>query len=216
MHSVPARLAYAVTQDVTVFLDIDNDRYFRLPAGLEPAFRAALSGSTRGGDGLERLIQLGVLEPTPVVDRPERRAAVPVAESLVDMDAGRARAGVTTALAAASSLVRARALLRRGFAKALTVLTHRSGRRGASREIEAVRSASLAFLAARRIVPIQPVCLLDSVALLDFLSRRGLDADLVFGVIARPFSAHCWLQVGDLALNDEFDNLTGRAPILVV
>lgn len=102
------------------------------------------------------------------------------------------------------------------MAATLHAIANRAGRGRASRDVEALRSATLDFLAARRFLPIQPRCLLDSVALLDFLSRRGLDADLVFGVIPRPFSAHCWLQVGAVALNDELDNLVGRAPILVV
>ncbi|EJL37543.1 hypothetical protein PMI01_00621 [Caulobacter sp. AP07] len=216
MLSVPARLAYVVTQDAAVFLDIDNDRYFRLPIGLEATFLAALSGAPRGGDDLDRLIGLGVLEPALDRDRPERRAAVPVAASAVDLDDGSARARLTTTLEVAASLLRARALLRRGFAQTLAALATRPGRAEASRAPETARSASLAFLAARRLVPIRPVCLLDSVALLDFLNRRGLDADLVFGVIPRPFSAHCWLQADGLALNDELDNLVGRAPILVV
>jgi hypothetical protein len=215
MFDVPARLAYAVTQDATIFLDIDNDRYFRLPTGLEATFRAAVTDAAKVGDELDRLIQLGVLERRPGVERPGRPTCVPVAESVVDTAVRRGGARPTTVLLAAGSLMRAQALLRRGFSEALAIIQARSGHK-TSREVEAVRSACLAFMASRRFVPIPPVCLLDSVALLDFLGRQGLDADLVFGVIARPFSAHCWLQIDGLALNDELDNLTGRTPILVV
>ena len=216
MLAVPDRLAYAVTPEATIFLDIGNDRYFRLPPALEPPFRAALTGATLTVDALERLQRLGVLEARPELTGAQRRMVGPVAMSAVDSQDAQARIGAAVALSAALSLCRAQALLRRGFAEALAALRDRPARLAASRSPDAVQSASLAFVSARRFVPMQPICLRDSLALLDFLNRRSLDADLVFGVLARPFSAHCWLQLGGLALNDELDNLSGRTPILVI
>lgn len=213
---VPSELAYCLCPDATVFLDIQRDRYFRLPPALETAFRTALCGGEAATAAVERLMALGVLERASDSAQPAHREAAAIAASAVDLGGERTGPGVTTVVWVARSLLKARADLRRGFASALSGLAGRSDRRGVSRDPDAVVAASRTFLSARRLVPIRPVCLLDSLALLDFLGRRNLDADLVFGVIARPFSAHCWLQIGALALNDELENLVGRTPILVV
>jgi hypothetical protein len=76
--------------------------------------------------------------------------------------------------------------------------------------------AARQFLATRRLAPAAPRCLPDSLALLDHLARRGLGGELVFGVKLNPFSAHCWVQRGDLVLNDALDHVTLHTPILVV
>lgn len=71
----------------------------------------------------------------------------------------------------------------------------------------------------RRILPWAPfqgVCLYRSFFLLAFLRRRGLDAAWVFGVRTWPFEAHCWLQVGDVVLDDSIDHVRLFAPILAV
>ena len=64
--------------------------------------------------------------------------------------------------------------------------------------------------------PFQGVCLYRSFFLLAFLRRRGLDASWVFGVRTWPFEAHCWLQVGDVVLDDSFDHVRPFTPILAV
>lgn len=215
MLSVPARLAHVATDDGAVFLDIETDRYFRLPPHLERPFAEALAGRPVDHGQADRLVALGVLELAPNAGPARPTAVIRVADSIVD-SATPGRVRLAAVAAATGSVLRARRSLNRGLANTLDAIAANPARLGASRDKASLRRATLAFLAARRFIPVRPVCLLDSVAMLDYLSRRGLDADLVFGVIVRPFSAHCWLQVGDLALNDEFDNLVGRAPILVV
>jgi hypothetical protein len=73
--------------------------------------------------------------------------------------------------------------------------------------------AAWQFAHARRYVPIEPVCLLDSLSLLRFLSRRGLPANIVFGVTAEPFAAHCWVQAGDIVLNETLSDASAHKPI---
>ncbi len=65
-------------------------------------------------------------------------------------------------------------------------------------------------------LPFQGVCLYRSFLLLRVLRWRGHDARWVFGVRTWPFHAHCWLQVGDAALDDTADRLQGLTPIMVV
>jgi hypothetical protein len=70
-----------------------------------------------------------------------------------------------------------------------------------------------------RWVPYAPVsgkCLLRSFMLLRVLRRAGFDALWVFGVRTWPFHAHCWLQCGDLVLDDTADRVAAFTPILVI
>lgn len=59
-------------------------------------------------------------------------------------------------------------------------------------------------------------CLLRSFMLLRRLRREGHDARWVFGVRTWPFRAHCWLQAGDMVLDDEVEALVPLTPIMVV
>lgn len=71
----------------------------------------------------------------------------------------------------------------------------------------------------RRWAPFTPLpakCLLRSFMLLRALRRAGEDAVWVFGVTTRPFSAHCWLQVGDTVLDDHWERLARYEPIVAV
>lgn len=65
-------------------------------------------------------------------------------------------------------------------------------------------------------LPFQEICLYRSFLLLRILRWRGHDARWVFGVRTWPFHAHCWLQVGEVALDDTADRLEGLTPIMVV
>jgi Transglutaminase-like superfamily len=63
---------------------------------------------------------------------------------------------------------------------------------------------------------LRAACLLDSLTLLHFLSGEGIHPDWVFGVKTEPFDAHCWVQQGELLLNDVPDRVRQYSPILVV
>lgn len=58
------------------------------------------------------------------------------------------------------------------------------------------------FAAGRIWYPASYVCLFDSLALSHFLIGQGVCSDLVFGVRSRPFSAHCWVEVDGVILDD--------------
>ena len=79
-----------------------------------------------------------------------------------------------------------------------------------------LRTALLAFGRMRPWFPHGYVCLHDSLALMRFLARRGLPADLVFAVRAQPFSAHCWVQTGGFVVNEDTEFANTFVPILRV
>jgi hypothetical protein len=68
---------------------------------------------------------------------------------------------------------------------------------------------------ARRLplVPGQGECLYRAFLLRHLLAEAGADVTWVFGVRTWPFAAHCWLQHGDLLLDDDLDRVSLYTPI---
>jgi Transglutaminase-like superfamily len=71
-------------------------------------------------------------------------------------------------------------------------------------------------LHARFYYPADAICLRDSFLLMKLLTKHGVSADWVFGVKTDPFEAHCWVQIGDLVVNDDCERTSRFHPILVV
>ena len=59
-------------------------------------------------------------------------------------------------------------------------------------------------------------CLFDSLALAVYLTRQAIACTFLIGVSTKPFTAHAWVQVGDLVLNDTAEHVQTFTPILVV
>lgn len=59
-------------------------------------------------------------------------------------------------------------------------------------------------------------CLLESIALVRFLSRYALFPTLVIGVQTTPFKAHCWVQQDELVLNESAGSVCAFTPILAI
>jgi hypothetical protein len=72
------------------------------------------------------------------------------------------------------------------------------------------------FEVVRPFYPRPYLCLFDSLALIGYLAKQGQFPWLVFGVIAEPFQAHCWVQDGDMVINDTLDRVFPYTPILAV
>lgn len=81
---------------------------------------------------------------------------------------------------------------------------------------EVVRKVARAYQASEFIVAARGRCLNRSIAMTRQLLRAGQDVRLVFGVMMRPFRAHCWVQWRDVVLNDTLDHVRNFSPILVV
>jgi hypothetical protein len=64
--------------------------------------------------------------------------------------------------------------------------------------------------------PVPGKCLVRSFMLLRYLQRHGASAVWVFGVRTWPFRAHCWLQVGPVAIDDAHERLVAYSPILAM
>lgn len=59
-------------------------------------------------------------------------------------------------------------------------------------------------------------CLLDSLVLSVFLTKRMVPCTLVIGVSTKPFAAHAWVQIGERVLNDTVEHVQTFTPIFAV
>src|SRR3546814_14050631 len=71
------------------------------------------------------------------------------------------------------------------------------------------QNIAAAFLRSQRLVSAADQCLVRGIAMKRMLAQRGCDARLVFGV-TMPFSAHCWVQAGDVVLTDKIGRASWR------
>lgn len=213
----PGVYAAAVGPDL-VLLDTARDAYFCLPeagdfvaarlacgelAGLSPTWADELTGAG--------LAQAAVSAP--------RRAMsfVPPGRDL--LDAAPVRPTAAERLGFVGGLLGLLGTYRgRPFAR---VLLHAAGRRlrltdaAVTGQGAAARRARV-FLGLMPWSPIQGACLMQSALCLTYLAQAGLAADWVFGVRTWPFSAHCWVQAGDLVLNDSAERVAAYKPILKI
>ena len=218
-------LSYCVIDGHAVFLDIEADRYFCLPERLERDFVAYASASDCSGTTLKMLVEHNILTP----ERGAGRDAAPTqisaprrsAQEMRDSNTGIAMLAIPEV--AAAVLACRRRIRTKAFKDILdrTVRfreqrclppTHQAGQ---VREWQLLQATSV-FRRARMYVPIATCCLLDSLALSGFLARRHFRSNIVFGVTYEPFSAHCWVQSGDIALNETVGNAMAHTIIKVV
>lgn len=214
-------LSYCLIDGRPIFLDIEKDRYFRLGTALEGAF---LEHVLAGGNPQypHALVDHGILVPGPTTDCCAHQPLALPCRSLVELRAQPKRAEVVAILEVFSIVWNVRRRLRtRPLKETIQALAHsREGRRVAMAATDPVDprildTASL-FLRSRPYVPIETSCLLDSLALAQYLARRGLLVNIVFGVTDDPFSAHCWVQTGDMVLNDTVGNALAHTPIRMI
>jgi hypothetical protein len=59
-------------------------------------------------------------------------------------------------------------------------------------------------------------CLFETLALRKFLASYRVRPRWVFGVQARPFAAHCWLQQDGVVFNDTVEYVSRYTPIMVI
>jgi hypothetical protein len=212
-----SHVGYGLVGDRPVFLDLARDRYLALPPPIERAFAqlCALDEPVLPeGPDRELLLGTGLFRTGSLLGRGLKPATVPLCStSLLDENA-RPRAGLRAILAVRASVGRARKQLAsrplREIVDAIRESRYaaRPADNGATGE-----DAARVFLAARALLPVVPHCLLDCLALLDWLGEDAKPATLVFGVREDPFTAHCWLQTDSLLLTDTADALGAFTPV---
>jgi hypothetical protein len=208
-----AHIHYGTCAGHRIFLDLEADRYFQLPAEEDRHFEALESGSFVPASGCASLVRAGILTYS-VVGRPIHRAeCVMPASSMVEKAQVPVQFGISRVAEVWRDLWVARRIVHRRRLPALHAAAGDEGLPAAQADLEfSVRQ----FLAARKFVTFAPNCLRDSLALRRFLMRRGIGVQLIIGAKLYPFAAHCWLQHGELVLNDSLSGAKGFAPIFVL
>jgi hypothetical protein len=103
------------------------------------------------------------------------------------------------------------------FSRTLATINRRRLRVASSTVIHNVTFVSRLIATFKNLRPLYPrpyLCLFDSLALLEFLASYRSFPRVVFGVVADPFQAHCWLQEGNVVLNDDLERVGKYKPLL--
>lgn len=204
-----------------VFLDVAADRYFCLPSQAKPAFVALAAAGKAGPQDAVRLTMLtqpGLLMETgslelfqqpALVDHPSRdflgysvprSSAVPILRALV----WEHRA--------------AWQLRTRPFCEVIALARRRGvkGPEASGNSGSTIRSIVAAADAVAFVTRSHNRCLVRGLGVHAACRARGIPAKLVLGVIAHPFAAHCWVQLGDAVLVGGYEQARLYTPILVI
>lgn len=211
-------LSFCRVDDGLIFLDVGHDRYFRLPPHLERALINYLEQDA--ASDITPLVERQILTDAAAQPGHEPVSALPVPtrsaiERPIQLHGTRILAALEVLVIVSTVRRQLKQRPLKDVLAALMAARHR-GRPQPPEEDEARLIETIdTFRRARPYVPIEPVCLLDSIALTHFLARRGLRVHIVFGVTAEPFSAHCWVQAADMVLNDTVGHATSYTQIRV-
>jgi hypothetical protein len=212
--SLTSHVHLAAIGDDVVLLDTTADTYMCIPDGvaiLRPSFdRASLQPVD---DAVAAALRdAGLVEPGEATA--QRGLLCRPAGDIGHIESGRLTPAHLAPLAGALwDLVRR--YRGRSLAEILDFVARERGTRAFVAGPDALRLAGV-FHRAAVWLPMPRKCLVRSFVLLRFLQRSGLDATWVFGVTTWPFRAHCWLQIGDTALDDNADRIVEYEPILGV
>ena len=220
-----------------ILMDLERDKYVAVmpaqrlapwvrgwPVGEPPAADSPSNADGNADALVSQLLAHGMLVTDPHLGKP----AVPVSttrpqRSLVefDLDARPKTSAVQLWRFGGSCLQAQLSLKLRPIQSIVEAIRARKVRRegGAPSAADPVRLRSLVTSFARLrplFYTLRSACLLDSLTLLHFLGAEGIHPDWVFGVKTEPFDAHCWVQHGEVLLNDIPDRVRQYSPILVV
>jgi hypothetical protein len=227
-----------VTEDHVVLLDLARDKYVGVGREQMSTLAARVKGwplngasgapderspNTRADAVLDKMLAAGMLTTDASVGKEARPLKMP--------DASRALVEPQLEWRPALGFLDVARFL---FASALTalmlrflpirvvmggVLKRKSGAiaRAERFDAEVARRATEAFIRLRPLVfGAQDRCLYDSLSLTRFLSYYGQFPTCVIGVQTAPFGAHCWVQEGNVVLNDEPEYVRRFTPIFAV
>jgi len=200
-----------------IFLDVSAGRYFSIPSAWNDGFRLALSGEASVLDEavMPRLLEAQLLA---VTDGPDHPSAPTLPElpirSLLD-EAVADASMVAGWRAAFLQWVARRTLSRHGLSAVASIFAalERRPEIKPDRALRIAKRSAMAFRRSGTLVTSADTCLVRSTALALTLRRRNVPAQLVLGVTASPFSAHAWVQLRDLLLNDRIEHVRSFTPI---
>lgn len=219
-------LSYCQIDGHPIFLDIHRNRYFRLSNALENAFKAYVNDDPGWGANAALLLERDILTDT---GEPESYSEVstihpPTRSTIEQSDQCRRINGLLIIEVLMTVISSKQKMGIRHFGNIIESLAIYRRQRAepppsgdqVEPYVERLGDVAKAFNRARLYVPAEPSCLVDSLSMVRFLARRGLFANMVFGVTLDPFAAHCWVQHRNVVLNDTVGNANAHTPIRLV
>lgn len=197
-------VSYAMIAGRAIFLDVKSDRYYSIDVAENSLWDSVLSGRVplRDAPDLQAVLHAQCALNLPLASDAYVEAALhpPISDSLLERGSSRRPLNLRTAWKVFASFRQAKRVAKPGgLSETLRLLSERQAQ--ARRECDPAPIV-LDFHACRRIIPVEPVCLVDSLALAYFLTEAQAPCELVFGVQGEPFRAHCWVQWDGVVLND--------------
>lgn len=218
-----------------MFLNLDKDEYTMLEGGQAAAFVESFSATVRStprpvaandercsiGTGLTELVDDGLLttDQSRSKDVLPTEMELPCKQLLYPDDRPRVPIKGRDVWRFVTSCARAAIGLRtRHISATVNAVRRRKTQRAPSSQfdVERARTCVATFNALRSLFPGRYLCLFDSLALLEFLARYKLYPTWVFAVRFEPWAAHCWVQEGDLALNEDVEETEDYVPVMTV
>jgi hypothetical protein len=213
-----------------VILDVNRDKYLCVDRYQFEALGPSLKGwheDSRDAAPVpeeavalaDNLLDLDILSNRATHAKDARPTPYPLPIEAIDPDSpvrSRRSAGAHAGSFFLSSARASRELRRQRFQQIVETVRARKSRRAGPLDFERAQSLMSVFERLRLFYPRSYLCLFDSLALIHFLARFDVYPDWVFGVNADPFEAHCWVQAGNVVLNDTLARVSAFTPIMVV
>jgi hypothetical protein len=220
-----------------VILDVNRDKYLCVDRCQFEALGPSLQGWEEStslskpdaapvpGEAValaNNLLDLDILSDRATHAKDARPTAYPLPTEAIDPNSpvcARRSSGAHAGSFFLSSARASRELRRQRFQLIVAAVRARKSRnagRAGRPDFERARSLVSVFERLRWFFPRSYLCLFDSLALIHFLARFDVYPDWVFGVNADPFEAHCWVQAGNVVLNDTVARVAAFTPIMYV
>jgi hypothetical protein len=224
-YFLPRHVHFCYVGQALVFLDLEHDDYTLVKGDAVAALKAisrvrpTIDPTSQCSAAIRELLDGGLL----TTDQYGGRDIAPThfgvsTEQLVDAES--ATNGTATAervfrfIAACTSA--ALQLRCRTLIQTINAVQARKTKCAAPLDLELARELTATFRRLRGFVPINYVCLYDSLALIEFLAAYRVFPTWVFGVKLEPWAAHCWVQEGRLCFNEDVEEAAGYVPIMTV
>jgi hypothetical protein len=213
-------LYWCACADRIVFLDVTSDRYFCLPRAANDAFKRLAAGQPDAQDAeplrmlteRELLVEGGSLTPF----RQPAAIQTPVCDIVQHPGPRSSAAGILRALAWEVRM--AWQLKTQPFSEVIATAARRCTNAPPTRftDARAIQSIAAAADAIAFFTRAHNRCLIRALAVHAACGIQGIRAKLVLGVIAHPFAAHSWVQLGDAVLVGGYEHARLHTPILVI
>lgn len=239
-YYIPDYVHFAVEGDTAVFMDLRSDQYSMLLGAKAHTFASLIShsGSTANHTialvipaGQETLSDIQALISdlldNNLITASKGEAELPLSrhislptENLLDFPASKAptirpRDAYRFFV---SCLLSAWRLRRVSIERIVRTVARRkkSEAPGFTMDLDEVRRLVRLYNALRPMFPRDFLCMFDSLALLEFLAKYSFFPNWVFAVQLEPWAAHCWVQYGTVAFNQDTFEAHAYLPIMRV